>query len=325
MNEEQIGTAVIKYSVDDAIIAELEAKFMPLEVKDFNDSVGLQKVHDARMELVHLRGDVEKSRTGFKSGALEYGRRVDGEAKRLTEKIKKIEDHLAREEKKVEDEKQRLADIEEAKEKARITERADRLLAVGMTYDPIQETYRFGGLGITLGAIKNVPDDCFNKFVLEVTEAKNAQDAILAQEEARKKAEAEKLKSEQEEVERKQAEIKTKEEEIARKQKALDDAESEQKRKAEIEAAKVQAQAETEARIAREAKAKSDKEAADKAEAERKKQMAPDAQKLKNYAQALWELECEKLITPAAEEIRQKARAEITKICKAIKINAEKL
>ena len=91
-------TSVIKYSVSDAAIAKMDQEYMSLVVKDLEDQAGLVLVHQARMTVKNHRIDVEKKRKELKAGALEFGRAVDSEAKRLFSLLEPIETHLQAEE-----------------------------------------------------------------------------------------------------------------------------------------------------------------------------------------------------------------------------------
>lgn len=88
------GSSVIKYSVTDSRIAELKTMYQDfptdLTVKD-----NYKFVQKGVSLLRGLRNDVEKRRKELKAGALEYGRKVDGEAKRIIDSIQSIEEPMA--------------------------------------------------------------------------------------------------------------------------------------------------------------------------------------------------------------------------------------
>ena len=118
---------LIKFPVADAAIAELSAKYLPLKVASINDQKGLAAVHDARMEVKNLRVAVEKKRVALKADALDFGRKVDSEAKRLTGLLTPIETHLEEQEAVVTKEKERLKAIEEEKKRVALQARMDSL------------------------------------------------------------------------------------------------------------------------------------------------------------------------------------------------------
>src|SRR5580692_6463405 len=97
-----------KYSVTDEALAQYRKEFLPLTIKGLDDVEGYEKVRDARLFIKAERVNVEKKRVELKASALEYGRAVDAEAKRITVAIEEVENHLMAEQKKIDDEKERI-------------------------------------------------------------------------------------------------------------------------------------------------------------------------------------------------------------------------
>jgi hypothetical protein len=122
---------VIKYDITEAAISEMRTEYMALSIKDIHDKEGLELVHTARMVVKGKRIQVDKKRKEFKAGALEYGRKVDTEAKRITALLTPIEDYLNQEEAVVVAEKQRLKEEKEKAEQVRIQARIDELAKYG--------------------------------------------------------------------------------------------------------------------------------------------------------------------------------------------------
>ncbi|MEN6507132.1 MAG: hypothetical protein ABFD92_21560 [Planctomycetaceae bacterium] len=113
-----------RFSASDSAIAEMSAAYLPLTIRDVNDTAGYKAVHAARMVVKNKRVEVEKLRKELKADALEYGRRVDAEAKRITSLLEPIESHLSQEEEAYEAEKERIKNA--ARLKAEAEERAKR-------------------------------------------------------------------------------------------------------------------------------------------------------------------------------------------------------
>lgn len=111
----------------DAIVADLKAKYMSLTIAGVSDRDGFDAVHKARMIVRDARVGVEKTRVELKSGLLDRGRRIDAEAKRVTALLDPIEDYLQRQEDVIVKEKERIKAEEEAARKARIKKRFDAL------------------------------------------------------------------------------------------------------------------------------------------------------------------------------------------------------
>jgi len=99
---------VVKYDITNVAIKQMETDYMVLTVQGLEDEVGFNQVHEARMIVKTHRVAVEKKRKDLKAGALEFGRKVDSEAKRITALLEPIETHLQTEEDKVTKEKERI-------------------------------------------------------------------------------------------------------------------------------------------------------------------------------------------------------------------------
>lgn len=106
-SSEKISGLVV-YEQSESMLRTRAAEYTGLTIVDVDDKVGLGRVHDARIELRSYRIDIEKTRKALKADALEFGRRVDAEAKRLTELIEPTELELGREEDRIESEKAKL-------------------------------------------------------------------------------------------------------------------------------------------------------------------------------------------------------------------------
>jgi DNA repair exonuclease SbcCD ATPase subunit len=138
-----MSTALVEKDLDAAIaerfgaithkIDEMRESFMPLVIRGIDDTVGFKAVHAARMTVKNHRVAVEKRRKELKEDALRYGQAVDAAAKNITALLSPIEDHLASEEKTVNEEKERIKNAErlriEAEEKAKREAEEARLKA----------------------------------------------------------------------------------------------------------------------------------------------------------------------------------------------------
>jgi myosin heavy subunit len=253
-----MDTQIAKFNIPDTAIAKMTGEYLPLKIADANDAAGYKAVHEARMVVKSKRVEVEKVRKELKADALEYGRKVDAEAKRITAMLQPIEDHLTAEEEAYFAEKERIKN-------------AARLLA---------------------------EQEARAKAEAEAVRLKAEQDRIKAEQEAEAKrlqAEREKLASERAAIEAEHTRLLQMEAErmrvIAAEQKRLADIEAERIRAEQMERAKVEAaekaRKETEERIARnaaEAKAKAEREEAARVRAEA---LRPDREKLLGVAAAI--------------------------------------
>jgi len=241
-------TSLQKFSLADAAIAKMREEYLPLKIAGVNDDSGFKAVHSARMIVKNHRVQVEKVRKELKADALEYGRKVDGEAKRITAMLEPIEQHLSSEEDAYNAEKERIRN--EARLKAEAEERAKREA----------EEARLRA-----------------EAEAEAARLKAIQDA----ENARLKAEAEKLAEERRVLEAERQKIEAEKKQLA-------DIEAARLRKIEDERiareAAEKARIETEQRIAREAAEAKAKTEAEEAAKKRAEELRPDSEKIRAIA-----------------------------------------
>jgi len=103
---------VINYNVTDAKISELKEKY--------KETTEYPAVSRGISEIRTLRTSVEKKRKELKADALEWGRKVDTEAKRITGMLLEIENPLKAIKSKVDEEKARVKAEKDRVEKERI-------------------------------------------------------------------------------------------------------------------------------------------------------------------------------------------------------------
>ena len=201
MNESTTATAIalpdpkslVQFGVADAAIAELSEQYMPLRVEGLSDSKGLATVHAARMHVKGLRVDVEKKRKQLKADALEYGRIVDAEAKRITALLAPIEGHLQSQEQVVLDEKARLKREEAERWAAALQARMDQLTEVG--------SYPAGTV------IESMTEERFSQFLGEARAQHEARKREEAAERERLEAEQRRLEEERRKLDAERTEI----------------------------------------------------------------------------------------------------------------------
>lgn len=303
-------------------IARMRKAFSDLKIKDVNDRDGLLKVSTARKEVKAVRVQVEKERKTLNEDALKWQRQVNEAAKEITSELIEIETPLQEMEDAIIAEKQRIKEEFEAKRKEKIQNRAQVVTSFhGVTFNGL--SYSLGDAKIDHADLENLPDDKFQTEVEKLeAEYQSILEARLETERLAKE-EADRLEAQRLEQEAAAAELKRQQDEIAAERKRLEDEkaaheailiaekmerdaiaqreqdekdaeakrltleayarETEDKRRAEIEAARVEAA--EKARVAAELKAKQDAEA--KAEADRlakekearKKARRPDLEK----------------------------------------------
>jgi len=124
MKEDFTSKELKKYSLPDAKIAEFKKKYLVLKVTSPDDKENYEMCKVAHREMKDIRLNIEDKRKELKASSWEFGKKVDGEAKRLTAEIGAVESHLLTQRKVVEDEKKRIE--EERKEKERLEEERKR-------------------------------------------------------------------------------------------------------------------------------------------------------------------------------------------------------
>lgn len=111
---------IVKFNITNAEIAKASKECMKLVVTAVDDMINYDIVKQARINIKLKRVEVEKTRKSKKAKALQFGRDVDTEAKRIFQLLAPIEDYLISQEKIVDDEKQRIKDEKERIERERI-------------------------------------------------------------------------------------------------------------------------------------------------------------------------------------------------------------
>lgn len=344
-----ITTALKEYNITDAAIEKLKSDYMAISVKDVNDKEGYDLAHTARMDIKSRRVDVEKKRKKLKEDALEYGRAVDKEAKRITSLLEPIETYLESQEKIVDDEKARIKAEAEAKEAARIQARIDRLFALGCSFNGQNYILPFAPAGYSCpqAIVKTCNDEQFETICGEYQKLVDVEKARIESEKAAKIEEEkrlDKIKEEQAAEAKRLADIQAAQDNQAAEIKAAQDAiEAEKKRIADVEAARLKAIAdaqalenakkeaadkariETEARIKREADEKEKREVREKANAEKKAARAPDKVKLIALADAIDKVPFPELKTKEAAMYARNFNGQLAAALKYLRDEAEAL
>ena len=84
------STVLVEYNRTEAAIVELKARYSGVQF-DVATTAGDRAARAARLELTRLRTGLDAKRKEFKAPALEFGRRIDSEAKRLEGEILALE------------------------------------------------------------------------------------------------------------------------------------------------------------------------------------------------------------------------------------------
>jgi hypothetical protein len=318
--ERKMAQAVVEYNVTDAAIAKMENQYMGLTITGIDDEDGFKAVHDARMIVKGHRVAVEKKRKELKADALAWGKKVDAEAKRIKGKLEPIESHLIAQEKIVADEKKRIKEAEEEKQREIIQNRVD-LLGTFNKHLPFFDVASMSNdeWDACLKSAKSEYDAEQERFEKERLE-RAAEEKRISDE----RAELDRLREEQK---KRDAAAKAEQDRIAKEQAEKEAALQAERDKLEAEKKAEQDrkdQEELEKRLAAEAKEKAEREVKEKAELEeneriarekekaRQESLRPDKEKLLAFAQFLQEgITYPELKSPEANTIRANAAEQI--------------
>jgi len=298
-DKKMIDTALAEYKITDAAIAKIKADYMSLVVKNPQDVEGYEQVHRARMDVKNRRVDIEKTRKKLKQDALDYGRAVDAEAKRITGLLEPVENYLQEQEDIVVKEKERIKKEEEEKEKQRIQQRIDRLFGMGITFNSVNYLLPFApSFSVPSAIINTCPDEQFKEIVGKFQSLIDTEKKRLAEEEAKKKEEEEKLAAQRAEQEKEAQRLaalaeeqRIKEEKLKAEQDAIIKEKERIQHEKDIELAKKEAAEralkEAEEKAKREQEEKTRQEAARIAEEQRQEALKPDKEKAGLYFKSI--------------------------------------
>lgn len=246
---------IVEYSATEAALAELRQKYAGI-VFDLTTTKGDKEARAARLELITLRTSLEKKRKQFKAPALEFGKKIDSEASRVTTEILALENPIDEQIKADEQRRER----EKAERERIAAERAqgfrDRIAVIRAFVGKCQgiSAERITN-GIAMVEQVDVSAAAFEEFALEAAAAKSETIAAMrqimgetkAREEEAARVEAQRIENERVAAEQKeradalaaqQAELDRKERELREAQ----EAQAEQERIREEAAAKARQQ-----------------------------------------------------------------------------------
>lgn len=233
-----IDNELKKFNLTDAAIDDLKSKYMPLTINGIVDKEGYKVVNEARKVVKKYRIDIDKRRKELNADALEYQRRINGEARRITALLEPIENHLALEEKKIDDEKERIRREKEIAEAARIQDRINKILSLNFRFNGVYYISNFVDdfteeeITITAIELKTFTDEAFEAFVMNaavIYQADNERKAAIEiakkeqqqREEIERKAENERLEKQRKEQQEQAKALQEQQAEIARQAKEI--------------------------------------------------------------------------------------------------------
>lgn len=323
------GLDVIKYNITDAAIAKMKEQYADLTI---TDHASYDAVRVAIGECRTKRVAVEKKRKELKKDALEYGRRVDSEAKRIVGLLLEIEEPLKDKKQTVDDEKRRIKEEKERMERERVEAIRQKIVMIessantqGLSSDQIlslQEWLR--NMEITEKEFQEFTDEALNtkgRVVGILSEAHK----LKVQEEAEaaeRKAEIERLEKLREEQEAEQRRLDKEREAIEAEKKA----EQERKDREELERqAQERADKEAKEKLEEEERERKEKEETEAKELARQEALKPDKDKLVAYGEALLAVPAPTLTDKKALEVLATAQHSLLRVVAGTKKAAASL
>ena len=198
-------TAYQQYNGQIAIIVESYSK---LTINGLDDKDGIEAVEKARKHVKKILSAVEKTRKELKADSLEYGRKVDAEAKRISGLLEPTKLRLESEEAIIQQELARIAEEKREATRKRNAERVEKFNAIRKPFVP-EELYSWSD---------NEFDRRFESARLEFEAAEN----VRKEEESRRIAEQARMQAEREELERQRKELEAEKRKMANAQAAAD-------------------------------------------------------------------------------------------------------
>ncbi len=117
------------------MIEKLETDYGHLKTNGVEDKDSYKEVKEARLTVKNLRLDFEKARKALIDKANKFKKDTNSEADKIISKLEPLENRLLEQQKKVDDEIDRIKKAEEEREQARIKERTDLCYDYGMIFN----------------------------------------------------------------------------------------------------------------------------------------------------------------------------------------------
>jgi len=171
-----IKQAVVQYDIAESTINEWNDRFMVLKVNDIKDKDTLALVTNGWRMLKDARMAVDVKRKDLKADSLEYGRKVDSEAKRLTELMKPIETHLKTQKDFVKEEKARIEQENAEKLQKLHDDRIQELINAGAVFNGYQYVYGYDNSFVKGTDISVIELDSWIELIESITTWKSEKD-----------------------------------------------------------------------------------------------------------------------------------------------------
>jgi hypothetical protein len=199
--QEYLDTSLAKFNPIESKIKKLEEDYLPMEIAGVNDIEGYNAVDIARKDVKKYRTTVEGIRKQEVADALKFQKSVNTEAKRITEMLTPIEEHLIAEQRKIQKQKEEIEAEKKRLHALKIQDRIKGLIGFGMVFTGV--SYIYLDIEVLPFEIDTWTDDEFEAKLLGIKATYEAEQERIAEvERQRKEEELAHQKELQEEVER---------------------------------------------------------------------------------------------------------------------------
>lgn len=197
-------SSVEKLRASDEYIEAISRQADEVEVDGIDDKAGFKILVDLRKQAKNVRLKIEATRKELKRDAIDYGKVIDTEAKRLTALIQPVEQKLL-------DEEKRIEGLIEAEKNKAFEKKKNVLVEAGAVADDYLKRVSFGSEFINYSEIAKMNDDkIFAAVELIGTELEAVEAQKIADEEAA--AEVARIAQENADLKKKLAELEQKSE-----------------------------------------------------------------------------------------------------------------
>jgi len=219
--KEKAAQEVARFDVGRAWIAEKKELYKGLTIAGVDDKEGQKKVKEAWQEVRNKRLEVDKKHKVIKADYLEITQAIDKEKRDLTELLEEVETPLKEELDRIEAEKEAIKQKAEREAQARLQGRVAELLDNGMAFNG--NYYAIGAtISMDVVTLKTMTDEDYATFLARVAQENATIVSAKAEEERKKKEEADRLEAQRKEQEEMQKKLDAQKREMEEQQAAID-------------------------------------------------------------------------------------------------------
>lgn len=229
--EEVITNELAKHNITEAILAEMEANFLPLTINGLDDKEGYVAVDNARKAVKNLRVMGVKICKDNRAEAIKFQKKWIEAEDKFEARTKAIETALEEKQAVIDTEKDRIKAEKETKEQAILQERSVKLTQLGCTFTG--DAYTIENIRISTIQVKTADNFTWQALFAAVETKFKEKEAVRLEEERLREESVATAKLLAEENLRKQEELNKKQADLDAQQKAIEEEKLRQKIAAE--------------------------------------------------------------------------------------------